>query len=116
MSKLTDLIGRVAQKDPALAEELRKEFAVYANRRVFGLNFERHMPETVRLYDRPIRRGDKVNILPARGEKEKVENKRIWLVKSILEKAEGTFATLAPVGANFDQEEPPPLRFPLMIW
>jgi len=80
MSKLTELIGQVAKSDPTLAEELRKEFEVYAKRRPFGLNFERHMPESVRLYNRQIRRGDRVNVLPERGKREKAENKRIWRV------------------------------------
>jgi len=105
MSKLTDLIGMVAQKDPALAEELRKEFDVYSNRRVFGLNFERHMPETVRLYNRPIHRGDKVNILPPRGKKEKAENKRIWIVESISEETDGIVAKLESVNRESEQKD-----------
>jgi adenine-specific DNA-methyltransferase len=83
MSRLTELIAQVEKKDPALADELRKEVDVYAKRRPFGLNFERHLPECVRLYNRPVRRGDKVNVLPKRGKMETASNKVKWLVKSI---------------------------------
>ena len=54
-----------------------------SNRRAFGLNFERHTPEQVELPGRPVRKGDKVHILPPRGELTKTENQRIFLVDSI---------------------------------
>ncbi len=60
MSRLTDLLSQVASTDPALAEDLRREVAVLGRRRPFGLNFERHVPESVQLPNRRIRRGDKV--------------------------------------------------------
>lgn len=60
MSRLTELIGQVAKTDPALADDLRREVEVLSSRRPFGLNFERHVPESVQLPSREIRRGDKV--------------------------------------------------------
>ena len=39
-----------------------------AGRGAFGLNFERHIPETVELPNRTVRRGDKVRFLPLRAE------------------------------------------------
>src|SRR5690606_15759624 len=48
----------------------------------FGLNFERHSPEAVELPLRPIRKGDKVRILPERGSTKKGDQ-RLWLVKNI---------------------------------
>lgn len=39
MSRLTDLIAQAKAKDPALGEELEKEFKALRNRRAFGLNF-----------------------------------------------------------------------------
>jgi len=60
MSRLTDLIAQVAKSDPALAKDLRREIDVLSSRRQFGLNFERHVPESVHLPSRRIRRGDKV--------------------------------------------------------
>lgn len=67
MSRINDLIRQVNEKDPSLAADLQREVAALADRRAFGLNFERHVPEAVELPGRRVRRGDKVRILPARG-------------------------------------------------
>lgn len=82
MSRLTDLIARAKAKDPTLGEELDREFKTLASRRAFGLNFERHRPESVELPGRPIRRGDKVRILPPRGSMAKGDQ-RLWKVLHI---------------------------------
>ncbi len=79
MSRLTDLIARAKAKDPALGDELDREFKALASRRAFGLNFERHKPESVELPGRPIRRGDKVHVLPPRGSTAKGDQ-RLWRV------------------------------------
>ena len=79
MSRLTDLIARAKAKDPALGEEFEREFKTLASRRAFGLNFERHRPESVELPGRPVRRGDKVRILPPRGSTAKGDQ-RLWKV------------------------------------
>src|SRR4051812_41296015 len=60
MSRLTELISQVAKTDPALADDIRREVGALSSRRQFGLNFERHVPESVQLPNRKIRRGDKV--------------------------------------------------------
>jgi adenine-specific DNA-methyltransferase len=60
VSRLTELIAQVAKADPALADDLRREVEVLSSRRPYGLNFERHVPESVQLPRRKIRRGDKV--------------------------------------------------------
>jgi len=82
VSRLTDLIARAKAKDPALGEELDREFKALASRRAFGLNFERHRPESVELPGRPVRKGDKVRILPPRGSTAK-GNQRLWKVLRI---------------------------------
>lgn len=82
MSRLTDLINQLKSKDPALGKELEREFKVLSSRRAFGLNFERHRPETVELPGRPVRKGDKVRILAPRGSTEKGDQ-RLWKVMSI---------------------------------
>lgn len=82
MSRLTDLIARAKAKDRALGDELEREFKALASRRAFGLNFERHRPESVELPGRPIRRGDKVRILPPRGSTAKGDA-RLWKVLRI---------------------------------
>lgn len=79
MSRLTDLIAQAKTKDPALGQELEREFKVLSSRRSFGLNFERHRPESVELPGRPVRKGDKVRILPPRGSTAKGDQ-RLWKV------------------------------------
>lgn len=79
MSRLTDLILQAKAKDPALGRELEREFKVLSARRSFGLNFERHRPESVELPGRPVRKGDKVRILPTRGSTAKGDQ-RPWKV------------------------------------
>ena len=79
MSRLTDLIAQAKAKDPALGAELEREFKVLSSRRSFGLNFERHRPESVELPGRPVRKGDKVHILPPRGSTTKGDQ-RLWKV------------------------------------
>jgi adenine-specific DNA-methyltransferase len=79
LSRLTDLIALARAKDPALGHELEREFQVLSSRRSFGLNFERHLPETVELPGRPVRKGDKVRVLPPRGSTAKGDQ-RLWKV------------------------------------
>ena len=79
MSRLSDLIARVKARDSTLGAELEREFKVLASRRAFGLNFERHRPESVELPGRALRRGDKVRILPPRGTVERGDQ-RLWRV------------------------------------
>ncbi len=83
MSRLNDLIRQVGMNNPTLAADLQREVAALADRRAFGLNFERHQPEAVELPGRPVRKGDKVRILPPRGESRKAENDRLWRVTKI---------------------------------
>lgn len=82
MSRLTDLIAQTKAKDPKLGEDLDREFRALSSRLPFGLNFERHSPEAVELPLRPIRKGDKVRVLPERGSTKKGDQ-RLWVVKTI---------------------------------
>ena len=68
MSRLSNLLRQVETHDPQLAADLKREVEALSERRAFGLNFERHIPETVELPGRPVRRRDKVRFLPVRGE------------------------------------------------
>ncbi|AOB27272.1 site-specific DNA-methyltransferase [Bordetella bronchiseptica] len=81
MSRLTDLIAKAKAKDSALGAELDREFKILSSRLPFGLNFERHSPEVVELPLRPIRKGDKVRVLPKRGTSQKGDQ-RLWQVKA----------------------------------
>ena len=99
MSRLTDLIAKTKLKDPDLGRELEKEFKLLAGRRSFGLNFERHTPESVELPGRPIRKGDKVRVLPPRGSTDKGD-KRLWKVVGTSKTGGARVAQIDLIGAN----------------
>lgn len=82
MSRLTDLIAKAKAKDSQLGADLEREFKVLSTRLPFGLNFERHSPEAVELPLRPMRKGDKVRVLPPRGTVKKGDQ-RLWQIKTI---------------------------------
>lgn len=94
MSRLTDLIAKAKAKDADLGRELEREFRALSSRRAFGLNFERHRPENVELPGRPIRKGDKVRILPERGSTKKGDQ-RLWKVVSLTGKGAERIASLS---------------------
>jgi adenine-specific DNA-methyltransferase len=82
MSRLTDLLAKAKAKDSQLGADLEREFKLLSSRLPFGLNFERHSPEAVELPLRPVRKGDKVRVLPERGSVKKGDQ-RLWQVKAI---------------------------------
>lgn len=98
MSRLTDLIAQAKAKDAALGQELEREFKALSARRSFGLNFERHRPESVELPGRPVRKGDKVHILPPRGSTAKGDQ-RLWKVTGFEASAAGRMARLELLNA-----------------
>ncbi len=99
MSRLTELIRQTKENDPTLGAEFEREFRVLSSRRAFGLNFERHRPETVELPGRTVRRGDKVRVLPPRGSSERGDQ-RLWRVKRV-EKEDGQrFIHIEPRGTD----------------
>ncbi|MCP2348135.1 site-specific DNA-methyltransferase [Nonomuraea roseoviolacea] len=79
---MTDLIRQAKRVDPQLGADLEAEVQTLSRRRPFGINFERHQPEAVELPKRSVRKGDKVRILPARGET-KQGDVRLWRVRSV---------------------------------
>ena len=96
MSRLSNLVREVETQYPQLAADLKREIAALSGRRAFGLNFERHIPETVELPDRPVRRGDKVRFLPERGERPSSVDRRLWRVGRIRRTDDGRVADLVP--------------------
>ena len=98
MSRLTDLIAQAKAKDPQLGADLDREFRQLSSRLPFGLNFERHRPEAVELPQRPIRKGDKVRVLPPRGSTKKGDP-RLWQVKAIRKAGTGKVADLELLNA-----------------
>jgi len=82
VSRLTDLLKQARTLDAQLGADLEAEFRALRRQRTFGLVFERHHPEAVELPGRSVRRGDKVRILPARGETTRADD-RLWRVVRI---------------------------------
>ncbi len=101
MSRLTELLRQARKADKQLGDDLEKEFAALMKRRTFGLVFEQHQPEAVELPGRAVRRGDKVRVLPPRGEV-KQGDQRLWRVEQI-ERVDG--ARVAHL-LELDAEEP----------
>ena len=99
MSRLTDLIRRAKQIAPDLGAELEREVKVLGSRRAFGLNFERHQPESVELPQRLVRRGDKVRILPPRGSIGTADQS-LFRVRQIHGTDGGRTADLEPLGGG----------------
>lgn len=102
MSRLTELIAKAKTKDPQLGADMEREFRALSSRLSFGLNFERHKPEAVELPRRPVRRGDKVRVLPARGSTGKGDQ-RLWLVKRIIKDGKKKQADLDLLDASGEQ-------------
>ena len=102
MSRLTELLARLKAKDAALGVDLEQEFKVLSARRPFGLNFERHTPESVELPGKPIRKGDKVRILPARGTTGRGDQRQ-WKVKEIKGNGDAKTASLALLDAEMPE-------------
>jgi adenine-specific DNA-methyltransferase len=98
MSRLSDLIAQIRADSPQLGLDLEREFRALSSRLEFGLNFERHRPEAVELPRRPVRKGDKVRVLPERGSTKKGDQ-RLWLLKKV-QKGSARTADLELFGSN----------------
>lgn len=101
VSRLTELLRQARKMDPQLGSDLEKEIAALMKRRTFGLVFEQHQPEAVELPGRTIRRGDKVRVLPPRGEV-KQGDQRLWRVDRI----EGVDGSRVAHLTEIDAEQP----------
>lgn len=99
VSRLTELLAQAKAKDAALGSELEREFKALSGRLAFGLNFERHKPESVELPGRPVRKGDKVRILPPRGSTAKGDQ-RPWKVRGLEGKGDDRQALLELIGGD----------------
>lgn len=61
--RLEELVERASKYDDILAKDIKD----YVHGRKYGLVYEASKPEFVRMYKKPVVRGDIVNILPPRG-------------------------------------------------
>ncbi|MGI9076987.1 MAG: site-specific DNA-methyltransferase [Gemmatimonadaceae bacterium] len=109
MSRLTDLIAQAKAKDPQAGADLEREFKALSSRLPFGLNFERHRPEAVELPLRPIRKGDKVRVLPERGSTRKGDQ-RLWQVVRIATSAKRKVADLQLLDAVAPEAQSAPVE------
>lgn len=106
MSRLTDLLAQARNLSPQLAADLEAEVRTLTQRRTFGLVFEPHQPEAVQLPHHPVRRGNKVRVLPPRGETKRGDQ-RLWRVQSIHR------ATKLASIIELDAEEPETKQVPI---
>ena len=103
---LNNLLDRVERVDRSLAAELRAQISTLARRREFGLNFEKHKPETVELYGRTVRAGDKVRLIAPRGQSGPHEDARTWRVQTITKTKTGHQAHLLDLDGNDERDAP----------
>ncbi len=83
MARIHELMNQVGITNPELATALRSEYDALSGRRAFGLNFERHTPESVELPGKAIQINDKVHVLPNRNSPSDVKDKRLWIVSDL---------------------------------
>lgn len=102
---LNNLLDRVERVDRSLAAELRAQISTLARRREFGLNFEKHKPETVELNGRTVRAGDKVRLIAPRGQRP-AEDARTWRVQTITKTKTGHQAHLLDLDGNDERDAP----------
>jgi adenine-specific DNA-methyltransferase len=105
VSRLNDLIRELRTREPALARDLEREVTALADRRAFGLNFERHVPEAVELPGRKVRKGDKVRILAPRGQMPKRSDEKLWRVV-VVDRSARTATLQRVVTPAVDSEQP----------
>lgn len=104
MSRLTELLRQARNADPQLGNDLEKEIAALMKRRTFGLVFEQHQPEAVELPGRAVRRGDKVRVLPPRGNVNQGDQ-RLWRVDRIERVDDSWVAHLNEVDVEQPEEQ-----------
>lgn len=94
-----NLVDRAAKLgDRQLAADIR----AFAAQRQFGLVFEHNRPERLRLYGKPIMKGDVVQVLPERGKKEDSNSQLLWFVNTV----RGGVADLKPYQSpSYDENE-----------
>lgn len=82
--------------------QLAADIRAFAAQRQFGLVFEHNRPERLRLYGKPIMKGDVVQVLPERGKKEDSNSQLLWLVNTV----RGGVADLKPYRSpSYDENE-----------
>lgn len=102
MARIHELLAQLRVSAPALAADIQREVDVLADRRAFGLNFERHTPEAVELPGRKVRVGDKVRIQAPRGEMQTAANRVLYRVAAFDSHGDKRVATIEGLGAELE--------------
>jgi adenine-specific DNA-methyltransferase len=97
MARIHELLAQLRASSPTLASDIEREVDVLADRRAFGLNFERHTPEAVELPGRKIRAGDKVRVQSPRGESQVAGNRPLYRVETIRRDGDRPEALIVPL-------------------
>jgi adenine-specific DNA-methyltransferase len=97
VARIHELLSQLRNTNPSLAKDIEREYSVVAERRAFGLNFERHTPEAVELPGRQVRVGDKVRILPPRGNVGSFADRSLYRVVSFNLSGDERIAVLVPI-------------------
>lgn len=106
MTRLKELLRQARKVDPQLGADLEAEIVELRKQRTFGLVFEPHQPEAVELPGRPPRRGDKVRVLPPRGDLG-AKDQYLWEVTRIERTPDGRVAHIQ--AADGDELASPPV-------
>lgn len=106
MSRINDLLRQLRSQDPALTADLEREVIALQDRRAFGLNFERHVPEAIDLPGRKVRKGDKVRVLPPRGHTATAANGVLWRVASVDRISDAPTASLEAMSRGSAEADP----------
>ena len=75
MAAINDLISQI--ENPELRDRIQAEINKMNKQKKFGLVFEEHLPEAVKLYDVPVKKGSVVM--------EKAGGKQIYKVLSVVD-------------------------------
>ena len=83
MAAIHELVSQI--KDEALRSRIEVELEKLQKQKKFGLVFEDHLPERVRLYDMPVKRGCKVSLKTGKVNEYytvmQTEGENVWCIK-----------------------------------
>lgn len=96
MADFDDLVARVG--DEQLRSQLASAVAELRKTRDFGLVFERHVPETVRLHNHPVRRGIKAALRSS-------DDKALYLVERSSQGSASLRPIRRPDGSTIDSTD-----------
>ncbi len=97
MADVDDLVARVG--DDQLRSQLAGAIAELRKTRDFGLVFERHIPETVRLHNHTVRRGIKATLRSS-------NDKALYLVERTTQRTATVRSIRRPDGSTIDPAAP----------